>query len=199
MLVKQMGRGYQTNCYLLVKSGDVLIVDPGIGAFEWIAANAKGAVAALNTHGHFDHVYSDAILQKRLRIPIYIRQEDNYMLARDYCNTGMQPCVADVCVRDEEWIEIGAFRFRFVLFSGHTPGCSMIEFEDRIFSGDFIFSDCIGRYDFLDSSASDMKRSLERFMDLYDADDRALYPGHGEPTSIQKAKAFVPEFIRALS
>ncbi|MDR2639750.1 MAG: MBL fold metallo-hydrolase [Helicobacteraceae bacterium] len=198
MLVKPMGRGYMTNCYILIKNNRSIVIDPGIGSVEWIVRNAPDPLAALNTHGHSDHTYGCAILQQELKIPIYIRQEDNFMLNIDYFGMNQRPCVADYLVSDEEPITIGDFCFKFVYFPGHSPGCSMIEFEDRIFSGDFIFNDCVGRYDFPTSNGSDMKRSLEKFMRLYGADgidDRPLYPGHDKPTSIQKARAFIPKFI----
>ncbi|MDR0665369.1 MAG: MBL fold metallo-hydrolase [Helicobacteraceae bacterium] len=200
MLAEPMGRGYQTNCYILIKNNRSIIIDPGIGAIRWIIKNAPNPLAALNTHGHFDHTFSDAALQRELKIPIYIRQEDGYMLKGDYFSMDQEPCEADYLIADEEPIEIEGFCFRFRHFPGHTPGCSMIEFSDRLFSGDFIFDGCVGRYDFPGSSPTDMKRSLERFMAFYgDKDDRPMYAGHGKPTSIQRARAFVPEFIDGLS
>jgi glyoxylase-like metal-dependent hydrolase (beta-lactamase superfamily II) len=198
MLVKPMGRGYQTNCYLLTSDDKTIIIDPGIEATQWVIQNAKNPIAILNTHGHFDHTYDDALLQRALKIPVYIRSEDSFMLDSDRYDPNREPCKADVCVSDEELIELEGFRFRFRHFAGHTPGCSMIEFEDRIFSGDFIFDDTIGRYDFPASSPRDMKRSLERFMSLYADDNRPLYPGHGKPTDIQNARKFLPAFIDAL-
>ncbi|MDR2152493.1 MAG: MBL fold metallo-hydrolase [Helicobacteraceae bacterium] len=197
-LVKPMGRGYQTNCYILIKNNSSIVIDPGIGAIEWIAKNAPNPLAALNTHGHFDHTFSDAAAQRELKIPVYIRQEDGFMLKNDYFNMNQEPCEADYLVANEEQIEIGEFSFRFAHFPGHTPGCCMIEIDECVFSGDFIFDRCVGRYDFPASSAQDMKRSLNRFMALYGADgkdDRAIYPGHGAPTSIQKARSFLPYFI----
>lgn len=81
----------------------------------------------------------------------------------------------------------------FMTFPGHTPGCSMIKIGDFIFSGDFIFRDTIGRYDFPYSSQDDMFSSLTRFCALdFDA---PLYPGHGENTSIAREQANIKNFI----
>jgi glyoxylase-like metal-dependent hydrolase (beta-lactamase superfamily II) len=202
MLSEPMGRGYQTNCYILIKNGTSIIIDPGIDSEEWVVRNSPRPLAILNTHGHFDHTYADSYLQRELKIPVYIRKEDAYQLGHDHYDMKKEPCIADVLVSDEEWIVLGDFCFRFMHFPGHTPGCSMIEFEDRIFSGDFIFDDTVGKYDFPASSPSDMRRSLEKFMTLYGAngeDNRPLFPGHGTPTSVQEARAFVPSFIRILT
>ena len=59
---------YQTNCYLVFNKTkkEALIVDPGIGASTWIIDTLKNTnaipLAILNTHGHFDHVWSNAEL-----------------------------------------------------------------------------------------------------------------------------------------
>ncbi|GHS86961.1 hydrolase [Campylobacterota bacterium] len=203
MLTEPMGRGYQTNCYILIKENRSIIIDPGINAVDWIVQNAKNPLAVLNTHGHFDHTFSNAQLQREFEIPVYIHNDDAFLLGAESSYLAKkEPCIADVRVSDEEWITIGEFVFRFMHFPGHTPGCCMIEFGDRIFSGDFIFDNSIGRCDFPSSSPNDMRKSLSRFIDLYckDKDDnRPLYPGHGKPTTIHSAMSFIPEFIRMLS
>jgi glyoxylase-like metal-dependent hydrolase (beta-lactamase superfamily II) len=197
-----MGRGYETNCYILIKDGESLVIDPGIDAAEWVARNAPKPLAILNTHGHFDHTFSNAALKRDLGAPIYIHTEDHFMLNGESYLKSKEPCIADMRVSSDDWITLGGFCFRFMHFPGHSPGCCMIEFEDRIFSGDFIFENTIGRCDFPYSSPSDMRRSLTRFLELYGADasdDRPIYPGHGKETTIQRARGFLPEFIRMLS
>ncbi|MDR0746763.1 MAG: MBL fold metallo-hydrolase [Helicobacteraceae bacterium] len=188
------GGGFQTNCYLLINDGGSLIVDPGIDTAERIIADAPNPLAVLNTHGHIDHVWSNKLLQERLGVPVYIHKNDSYMLTIDMFGMGLTPSKADVEITDENYIELGGFSFRFVHFPGHSPGCSMIEFDDRIFSGDFIFDGTIGRSDFAGSSPADMKKSLVRFLAMYDT-DKPLYPGHGKKTSIERAKKFIPRFI----
>ena len=195
--VKPMGRGYQTNCYILIRDNKSLIIDPGIGAVEWVVENAPNPVAILNTHGHFDHVWSNPKLQEVLRVPLFIRTEDAPMLQMDPFELNMPFSTPDVQVADEAFIELGGFSFRFVHMPGHTPGCSMIELEDRIFTGDFLFRGTIGRTDFLGSDPAAMVRSLERFMAEYN-DDRPLFPGHGPATDVAEARRFIPEYIAML-
>ncbi len=52
ILVKPMG-AYQTNCYIVKMGGVELIIDPGVGATEWVLKRVKNPVAIFNTHGPF--------------------------------------------------------------------------------------------------------------------------------------------------
>ncbi|MGB6020444.1 MAG: MBL fold metallo-hydrolase, partial [Sulfurimonadaceae bacterium] len=56
--VQPMGM-YQTNCYIVTVDGKDFIIDPGVNATEWVKANVTNPVAVLNTHAHFDHVWSN--------------------------------------------------------------------------------------------------------------------------------------------
>ena len=56
----------QTNCYIIIskKTGNSLVVDAGMEAAPWVASQVQNPLAILNTHGHFDHVWSNAELKK---------------------------------------------------------------------------------------------------------------------------------------
>lgn len=185
-----------TNCYILEHEGKSLIIDPGIGATEWVLKEAVNPVAILNTHGHFDHVWSNLELQNTLKIPLVCPKEDVVLL--DTENYGMQtpPSHPDITPDGDETLEMAPFTIRYRHFPGHTPGCSMIEIDDYIFSGDFIFRDSIGRSDFAYSDNTQMVRSLERFMEL--DFDKPLYPGHGESTTIAREQKNIPRWINVL-
>jgi len=53
----------QTNCYIVTVEGKDFIIDPGMGATKWVLDNVTNPVAILNTHGHFDHVWSNKEVQ----------------------------------------------------------------------------------------------------------------------------------------
>ena len=91
--------------------------------------------------------------------------------------------VPDVLVQGNESFAVGDFSFKFRHFPGHTPGCSMIEIEDAMFSGDFLFKGSIGRWDFPYSDKNEMLKSLEKCKNL--KGDFALYPGHGESSTLK--------------
>lgn len=184
----------QTNCYILSLENKDYIIDPGMGALEWIKDHVSNPVAILNTHGHFDHVWSNQAVQEHFNIPIYCPKGDIPMLTVDPLGQGVPPSEADYIIDGTQTLKISGIEFSFLHFPGHTPGCSMIRCKDHIFSGDFIFHGSIGRYDFPMSNPKEMKESLERFMTLdYDA---TLYPGHGLITSIKQEQKNTPYWLQ---
>ncbi len=182
ILSKPFG-AYQTNCYILSNGKNELIIDPGMGATSWVVENVKNPLAILNTHGHFDHTWSDCELRDILKIPIYIHKKDAFMVEEDIFEQGMKCCVADNLINNEKEFKLGDFPVKFIHFPGHTPGCCVIEIEKNWFSGDFIFKNSIGRVDFPYSSPEDMKQSLEKFLKI--SYDKKVYTGHGNPTTIK--------------
>lgn len=183
---------YMTNCYLVTIDDKDFIIDPGVDAYEWVVKNVKNPVAILNTHGHFDHVWSNDKLKNLFKIPIYIHKEDAAMLNNDPFGQGTPPSQADFEVVDED-VLIEDVKFKFHHFPGHTPGCCVIEVQNTWFSGDFLFKHSIGRYDFPLSNASAMKDSLQRALRF--EINYEIYPGHGDKTSLDEEKRVIPFFI----
>nr|WP_314374886.1 MBL fold metallo-hydrolase [uncultured Campylobacter sp.] len=196
ILKKAFGE-YATNCYILKGEQGDLVIDPGEGSFDWVMQNTGKIAAVLNTHGHFDHVYDDAKLQ-RTGAKIYIHEEDAFMLRADPFDTMPEPIEADVLVSDGQEFVLGGFNVKFSLFAGHTPGSCMIEAGGVIFSGDVIFKGSIGRWDFPFSSGEQMRESLHKILQI--KGDFTLYPGHGANTSLaaerQNLKYFLQLFER---
>jgi glyoxylase-like metal-dependent hydrolase (beta-lactamase superfamily II) len=185
---------YQTNCYLVTIDSKTLIIDPGVDAAAWVEKEAENPVAILNTHGHFDHVWSNAELKKRLHIPIYCPAGDAFMLGNDPLGQGMPPSEADMAIHGDETVKIDGIDVRFLHFPGHTPGSSVIEISDVWFSGDFLFRDSIGRWDFPYSSSGDMVESLEKAIMM--KEDRRLFPGHGPQSTLRREQRNLPLWIK---
>ncbi|MBD3808912.1 MAG: MBL fold metallo-hydrolase [Sulfuricurvum sp.] len=195
ILKRPMG-DYQTNCYIVKMDDKEIIIDPGMGATEWIIANVQNPIAILNTHGHFDHVWSNSELQKRLNIPLYSPKGDVMLLQSSGWMPGLPPSTPDIEVEGDQTFEIGGIEVKFHHFPGHCPGCSMIEIGDAVFSGDFLFEGSIGRWDFPYSDAEAMRQSLKKFSTW--REDKALYPGHGNPTSVGKELRNVDYWLRVV-
>ena len=197
ILKKAFGE-YATNCYILKGEQGDLVIDPGQGSFDWVMQNTGKIAAVLNTHGHFDHVYDDAKLQ-RMGAKIYIHESDAFMLRTDPFETMPESIEADVLIKGQEQsLEIAGFNVKFSLFAGHTLGSCMIEAGGVIFSGDVIFKGSIGRWDFPFSSGAQMRESLHKILQI--KGDFTLYPGHGPNTSLaaerQNLKYFLQLFER---
>ena len=187
---------YQTNCYIVTIDGKDLVIDPGMGAAEWVMTNVTNPIAILNTHGHFDHVWSNAELQEKLKIPLYTPKDDAFFLKSSSWMPNLPPSTPDYLVEPDETLDLEGIEVKFLHFPGHTPGCSAIEIEDAWFSGDFIFERSIGRTDFPYSSPEDMKRSLQKFKAI--PYDKKVYPGHGNPTTIKQEQQYADFWIQQL-
>lgn len=185
---------YQTNCYILSVEGKDFIIDPGMNATSWVTENVKNPVAVLNTHGHFDHVWSNHELKEKLQVKIYAPKDDIFMIQNDPLGQGTPPCKVDYAVDHDEEVEIEGIKFLFRHFPGHTPGCSVIERDGVWFSGDFLFRQSIGRWDFPASSAKDMVLSLNKVLKI--KDDFTLYPGHGPSTTLKSEQKMIPFWIK---
>jgi len=98
----------------------------------------------------------------------------------------------DRLLRDGDAVEIGEIAFRVIHTPGHSPGqiCLYSEREKVVFTGDALFQGSIGRTDLPGSSEKEMEISLAKLARL--RDDVAVYPGHGEPTTIGTEKRFNP-------
>jgi len=184
----------QTNCYIATVDGKDFIIDPGMGATKWVTDNVTNPVAILNTHAHFDHVWSNQDVQDALKIPIYCPKDDTFMLEKCPLGQPVPPSDADYEVIGDETLEIKGIKVQYRHFPGHTPGCSIIEMEDVWFSGDFLFQQSIGRWDFPFSDAEKMVKSLEKAMKING--DYTIYPGHGLSTTLKAEQKIMHYWIK---
>jgi glyoxylase-like metal-dependent hydrolase (beta-lactamase superfamily II) len=184
---------YQTNCYIVTIDGKDLIIDPGLDATDWVLNNTSNPIAILNTHGHFDHVWSNAQIKEKLNIPIYVPKDDAFMLTDDPLGQGTPKSTPDHLIVGDQTIELEGITIKFRHFPGHTPGCSVIEIGDVWFSGDFLFEQSIGRWDFPASSATDMLASLQKAQQI--TDDYTIYPGHGMSTTLKAEQRIMHYWI----
>jgi len=187
---------YQTNCYIVTVDGKDLIIDPGVDATTWVVNNVTNPVAILNTHGHFDHVWSNAEVQKALNVPIYCPKEDLFMLTDDPLGQGTPPSHPDHEVVGDELLDIQGIKVLYRHFPGHTPGSSVIEIGDAWFSGDFLFEQSIGRWDFPASNGHDMIKSIQKAMQI--DKDYTVYPGHGASTTLKAEQRVLPFWIEQI-
>ena len=192
---KAMGE-YATNCYIITNNGCDFVIDPGVGATSWVLQNVKNPVAILNTHGHFDHVWSNAQISQKLNIPIYCPKDDCFMLQNDPFSQGTPSSTANIEVEPNQEFILNDTKIKFHHFPGHTPGCSAIEINGKLFSGDFIFDGSIGRCDFPYSNPQDMKKSLKQVLTWQN--DIEIFPGHGNSTTLNKQRDILRQWINVI-
>lgn len=189
-----------TNAYLLheTDANVLVIVDPATGADE-LLARARQLVAAgarfaaiWNTHGHFDHVYDNALWKREFDAPIFAHPADASFL--DHLREqslwfglpAPEVAKADVELHGGDTLEIGNKTARVWELPGHSPGSVGFDFGDFWIVGDVLFQGSVGRTDLPGGDASVLARSIERLWELPDA--TLALPGHGESTSIGEEK-----------
>lgn len=190
----------QTNCYLVEQSNNCIIIDPADSAdflLEEIQRRNLHLQGIVATHGHFDHLMAVGEIQlSYANLPLFIHNEDIFLAKRlqETANyfLGYEPYVIPIKYMSDISIEtssIGDFSFDVIHTPGHTPGsCSFYFAEHQIlFSGDTLFSGAVGRYDFKYSDKKELKKSVERLLEL--PDETIVYSGHGEETYIFAEKA----------
>ena len=176
----------QTNCYLVAdEDGVAAVIDPA-AAPERILQTARDSgltiQAILLTHGHFDHVGAVAGLTQALRCPVWMHESE--LTLPEYLTDG--PLYYTDGYGEGDTVTAGKLNFSVLHTPGHTPGSVCLRCEDALFSGDTLFAGSCGRTDFSGGSGSEMCRSLRRLAQL--PGDLAVYPGHGEATTLAREK-----------
>ena len=108
------------------------------------------------------------------------------MLKDDPFSQGTPISEADILVDGNQKFTLKDFEFEFLEFAGHTPGCSVIKFDNIIFSGDFIFQGSIGRTDFPYSNSDDMKKSIQKILAF--KENFKIFTGHGKSTTLDNER-----------
>ncbi len=185
----------QANCYFLIHDRHCLIIDPGDSAdflLEEISRRNLTVDAVVATHGHFDHVMAVGELQLALNAPFFISEKDVFLIDRLEATAKHFLGYTPVIIKPQGLSpihEIGAqfprYGLEIIQTPGHTPGSSCLHLPEEkvLFTGDTLFKDGIGRYDF---SYSDKKQLYESIQNLQQVlpEETTIYPGHGDPSSL---------------
>lgn len=151
------------NCYVIKKDDCCLVVDPGDDylKIKEVIGDAK-VLAVLLTHSHFDHIGALRNFLTKRSVKIFKRSS----------------------VPSERTISVGDFTFAVIFTPGHSKDSISFYFEEEkvMFVGDFVFQESIGRCDLPGGSEVEMQESLEKLKTY--PKEIALYPGHGEITSL---------------
>ena len=190
----------KTNCYIVTSDmNHAVIIDPGFDA-EKIAAKIRELGAKpkfmLLTHGHFDHIGAVNALKKtfpEMKSVILAEDEDiclNPGLINNEIGVVTKP---DMLFADGDIVKLDDLDLKFMATPGHTKGCACSIVEDKIFTGDTLFSRGYGRTDLYGGSTRDMKMSLKKIGAI--EGDYEIYPAHG-PHSTLKTEKYANPYLR---
>lgn len=188
-----------TNCYILQKNYEALVIDPGgtnpedfytINAF--LKEKQLSVTVILCTHLHYDHIFSTAKLHDYTEAPIFASSKDNFLLkAGEVGSYGMWRFPKVTPFQYDNLTEgnhtFGSFSCEVLSTPGHTPGCLSLYFKDIniLFTGDLLFYHSVGRTDLPGGNTETLLHSLYKKIFVL-PQKTVVYPGHGQSTSVQE-------------
>jgi glyoxylase-like metal-dependent hydrolase (beta-lactamase superfamily II) len=153
-----------------------------------VAVNGVRLHVIANSHGHVDHIYDNAPLQRATGAPIAIHPDDAYRLdGRNVHGFSVEPSHADRELREGEQLTVGDLVFDVLHTPGHSEG-SVCLYEERhalLLSGDVLFAGSYGRTDLPGGDDAAMIASLVRLAESLPPNIRVL-PGHGPETTLER-------------
>ena len=192
-----------TNCWFLrnPETGELLIADPADSPEQIIqqAAAMEGTpVAILLTHGHYDHMLAAEAVSKRFGIPVYAHEAEQEVLRDAQKNlsaawSSPYTMEADRTVKEGDVLTLAGYEIWVMHTPGHTKGsvCYYLPEAGVLLSGDTLFCESYGRYDFPTSSGRDLVASVKRLLREL-PENVKVYPGHNESTEIGYEKRYNP-------
>ncbi len=196
---------FVTNTYIITRDGNSIIIDPtlNLGCVIDEIKTKYNIKAVLISHAHIDHI--DGI-RYFLDLPIYISSSEIDILSNSHYNLYQEFYYTDtpfdvsklklIPFKDSDELNIFGFNIKTMLTPGHTKGSAIFEIDNNLFTGDTLFLDSIGRWDFPSGNYLELKESIKKIINKYN--DIICYPGHGDIFNIKlckKENEFVKEII----
>ncbi len=156
---------------------------------KYVSDNGIKVEYILLTHGHFDHIAGLNELKAALKAKAVINENDLTIsnnlneFTRLFGVPDAEVPQYEMFVNDNDVINVGNMVIKVIFTPGHTQGgvCYMI--DDKLFSGDTLFKDTVGRTDLFGGSLEKLSASVKD--KLFKLDDNiTVYPGHGPITTI---------------
>jgi len=180
------------NNYLLIdeESKEAALVDcSAYEIFDEIAEilnqNNAGLKYILLTHGHFDHVAG--IRNNRATVVMHKDDFKELHQTNKYLPMFGIPEITipnvDRYVEDGDIVKLGNSEIKVLHTPGHTQGGVCYYTDGKLFSGDTIFREAVGRCDLEGGDFSQLVKSIEN--KVYSLpDETIIYPGHGSSTTV---------------
>ncbi|MFE3195197.1 MBL fold metallo-hydrolase [Nocardia sp. NPDC059240] len=194
-IVKMSVGGMDNNVYLVqcTATGATLLIDAANEAeriLELLAQEASGLALIVTTHQHRDHWVALPDVVSATGIPT----------AAHLLDADPLPVKPDRLLADGDTVQVGELELTAIHLSGHTPGSVALAFTDgagrtHLFTGDSLFPGGVGRTLSPEQFTSLLDDVETKLFDRY-PDDTAVYPGHGDDTTLGTERPQLPEWRR---
>ncbi|MFT4033026.1 MAG: MBL fold metallo-hydrolase [Siphonobacter sp.] len=194
---------FQENTYVLWDdTKEAVIIDPGCSdrqereeLKEFIAEEDLKVVKLLNTHAHVDHVLGNAFVVRTYGVKLHLHPSDLPVLKSVAVRASSYRIFDYEEVEPEVWLEegvpvtFGNTTLEVLHVPGHAPGhVAFINRESNLcISGDVLFFNSIGRWDFPLCDFNDLISSIKNKLFPL-GDEMEVFPGHGQPTTIGRER-----------
>lgn len=183
------GGVFDTNCFFIPEAG--ILIDAPQDAAAWLEARSHRVALLLLTHGHIDHVWDAARIQREHGCRLAYHPETHPMVTeRDFfLKVGFQweiePVTAGDLIDEAPALTLGGIDFTVLHVPGHCPGslCFLWKAQHVLFGGDVLFAGGVGRWD-LPGGDRDLLFSGIKTKLFPLGDDITVLPGHGPATKI---------------
>lgn len=174
----------ENNVYVLEcpETHEALLVDACFEP-EQILEGAAGAnlVAIVQTHAHFDHIQALPALKVKLGVPVLAQPGEDY------------PVPIDRELSDGDSVPFGNRSVKVLSTPGHTPSGICLWTEGHLISGDTLFPGGPGNTWGDPAAFAQIIKSIESKLFVL-PDETAVYPGHGEDTTLGAEKPHLQEW-----
>ncbi len=197
MIIKKFISGpIDANNYLLTDSDEAVLIDCSEVKSEILQElEGKKLKYILLTHGHFDHVLGVNGMREKTGAKVLVnkndipRMEESANIMQTFGVQDVETPIADDYLNDGDVITFGNTKIKVIATPGHTEGCLCYLVDDKLFSGDTLFKDSVGRCDLPGGNFQKLSDSVKN--KLFNMDENiVVYPGHGPETTIGYEKKY---------
>ncbi len=188
---------FDTNCFFLREHG--ILVDAPQEAAGWLETRGYKVRTLLLTHGHIDHVWDAARIQREHGCRVGCHSDCVPMIGQpDFFkrfgfNWEIETLTADFLIAETDLDEVEGVSFRVLEVPGHCPGslCFLWREHGLLFGGDVLFAGSIGRTDLPGGDHALLLKGIrEKLWPL--GEDIKVLPGHGPATTIGRERLTNP-------
>jgi glyoxylase-like metal-dependent hydrolase (beta-lactamase superfamily II) len=183
------GGVFDTNCFFLREQG--ILIDAPQDAAAWLEQRGHRVKTLLLTHGHIDHVWDAARIQREHECRVGYHQETEQMVTKaDFFREfgygwDIEPVRPGFLIDECDSLVIDGIDFQVLLVPGHCPGSLCFYHKEArvLFGGDVLFAGGVGRWDLPGGDQALLFRGIQTKVFALD-DDVTVLPGHGPATKI---------------
>lgn len=183
------------NCYFIEDNHKCYIVDPGYEKeriVKYVDEHNLNVVGILLTHAHIDHIGAIDCFP----VPIYLHKEEYEVLMDNHKNGANSyrrgipydlKALNIITIDEATILQLNNQIIRIIHTPGHTIGSVCYGINNDLYTGDTLFNDSVGRWDFPTGDLEALKRSVTFLIDNQD-EKIEIHPGHGDSSTIKIEK-----------